>query len=197
MKLLAFMNESESVWAGLNGVWLSVPMAKKNGSWTVGKNLTDVLKLDVSYPPPKTGTDPKKNRAKREETATRRAVNHLHQLAEDNPGKISVTVFMNIDSGAPALRLLKHFKSMRLWRDSSGRNPGLLKDLRVIPYKDTWAFALQTTLAEQLRSSSVNAVSEFQDSLTLRRSEPFCWLGGDDEEIDQQGSYTWLAPETR
>lgn len=198
VKMMAFFPESSRHSDQLNGIWIGVPNARlaADGGKANGYDLLHALQTEIRFA--SRSADPAKAALKAEKaeaTLEERVLGHLEKVAESHPGSVVLDVLVDLDQGARMVQVLRGLRSRKLWPIGLGKSPGLLADLRVVPYETSWAAAAQMTLAANLQYVDGALLGELQDQLTLKRQNVFSWLRADDVEQTDPVS-AWLAQET-
>jgi hypothetical protein len=179
VKMLAFFPESSRHSDQLNGIWMEVANARlaADGGKAKRYDLLQALQTEIrvasrSGDPAQAGVKAEKAEAILEE----RVLGHLAQVAESHPGCVVLNVLVDLDQGPRIVRALRGLRTRKLWPTGLGKSPGLLADLRVVPYESSWAAAAQMTLAANLQHVDGGLLGELQDQLTLKRRSVFSWV---------------------
>lgn len=194
IKIIAFIEGGSRIWDQHRGAWIGLPKAKlKNDHEDFKrKGLLEALSLDV-LPGGKYKSQAARNKQKLQRTGymTLRAIRHVYESAQSYPNRVALTVIADVKSSNALTKMLQVCRSNQLWPQSK-KGGGVLQDMNVLPYGDSWASAMQLTLIKHLKSASAVSLADLQDALTLRRSEPFCWLRMPDD-YEPQGESNWLS----
>ncbi len=198
VKMLAFFPESSRHSDQLNGIWMGVPNARlaAGGGKTKRYDLLHALQTEIRFASRSADTAKAMLKAEKAEAILEeRVLGHLGQVAESHPDSVVLNVLLDLDQGPRIVRVLRGLRARKLWPTGLGKTPGLLADLRVVPYKTSWAAAAQMTLAAHLQHVDGSLLAELQDQLTLKRRNVFSWVRTDDLEQTEPVS-AWLANET-
>ncbi len=136
--MLAFFPESSRHSDQLNGIWIGVPNARlaAGGGKANRYDLLHALQKEIRFA--SRSADPAKAALKSEKAEAileKRVLGHLEQVAESHPGSVVLNVLVDLDQGPRMVRALRGLRARKLWPTGLSKSPGLLADLRVVPYE--------------------------------------------------------------
>ena len=191
IQLIAVLDDSANRFQQLNGEWIQVEKAilktSKNQAGT--PDLISALKIKFK----RNNEDQEKyerNRGKLETKIANQLIKKMSYLAEECPGRISICLICDVRSGNALVFWLNNFRSSNIWSFSKKSNPSNFKEVQVIGHQGSSALAMQHAMASIL-SPKMDSLGSLLDSVTLKRTDTFCWYRTNDGDPEKDES-NWL-----
>jgi hypothetical protein len=190
-QLIAILEDSYKRYQDTNGEWIQVEKSiiKSPSIQSGPPDLITALKIKFK----RSQEDQFKfeqRRKKLEYKMTNQVIDKLSTLAAEFPRKVSLALVSDVRSGSELVCWLNLFRAKKIWTCIKKNNTSNFKEVLVIGHKGAPAAAMQHVFASLLPPNSENMGSLF-DSITLKRTDPFCWYRTNDGDPEKDES-NWL-----
>ena len=190
-QLIAVLEDSYKKYQNQNGEWIQVEksIVKSPSIQSGTPDLITALKIKFK----RNQEDQFKfeqRRTKIESKMTNQVIEKVRTLAAEFPAKVSIALISDVRSGTELVYWLNLFRANKIWTSVKKTNPSNFKEVLLVGHKGASAVAMQHAFASLLPPNSESMGALF-DSITLKRTDPFCWCRTNDGDPEKDES-NWL-----